>query len=143
VPLPGIIVKADKLYFVSGERSVSTEDYKAIALLAYSYWQARGCPIGSLEEDWYRAENDLRQPWRLPPHNALKRRTITPRLRVSKVTPHKGKLECLARLRWLPVGAEFIKSQGNRRLVQPATVLLPTTRSKSLSATQVRQNLAG
>jgi hypothetical protein len=28
----------------SGERSVSTEDYEAIALLAYSYWQARGCP---------------------------------------------------------------------------------------------------
>ena len=46
----------------SGERSVSNEDYEAIALLAYSYWQARGCPIGSPEEDWYRAENDLRQP---------------------------------------------------------------------------------
>ena len=45
----------------SGERSVSTEDYEAIALLAYSYWQARGCPIGSPEEDWYRAENDLQQ----------------------------------------------------------------------------------
>jgi hypothetical protein len=45
-----------------GERSVSSEDYEAIALLAYSYWQARGCPIGSPEEDWYRAENDLRQP---------------------------------------------------------------------------------
>jgi hypothetical protein len=44
------------------EQSVSAEDHEAIAQLAYSYWQARGCPIGSPEEDWYRAENDLRQP---------------------------------------------------------------------------------
>jgi hypothetical protein len=33
-----------------------------IARLAYSYWEARGCPIGSPEEDWYRAEMELRQP---------------------------------------------------------------------------------
>jgi Protein of unknown function (DUF2934) len=31
-----------------------------IAQLAYSYWQARGCPEGSPEEDWLRAEADLR-----------------------------------------------------------------------------------
>jgi hypothetical protein len=31
-----------------------------IAELAYSYWEARGCPDGSAEEDWYRAEQDLR-----------------------------------------------------------------------------------
>jgi hypothetical protein len=30
-----------------------------IARLAYSYWQARGCPEGSPEEDWLRAEADL------------------------------------------------------------------------------------
>ena len=41
---------------------VSAEDHEEIARLAYSYWQARGCPIGSPEEDWYRAENELRQP---------------------------------------------------------------------------------
>jgi DUF2934 family protein len=33
-----------------------------IARLAYSYWQARGCPEGSPEEDWLRAEATLRQP---------------------------------------------------------------------------------
>jgi hypothetical protein len=32
-----------------------------IAERAYSYWQARGCPDGSPEEDWYRAENDFRR----------------------------------------------------------------------------------
>jgi len=42
--------------------AVSAEVHEAIARLAYSYWQARGCPIGSSEEDWYRAENELRKP---------------------------------------------------------------------------------
>ena len=37
-------------------------NHEEIARLAYSYWEARGCPIGSPEEDWYRAEMDLRQP---------------------------------------------------------------------------------
>jgi len=32
-----------------------------IALLAYSYWEARGCPYGSPEEDWLRAEQDLQK----------------------------------------------------------------------------------
>ena len=32
-----------------------------IARLAYHYWQARGCPGGSPEEDWFRAEHDLRR----------------------------------------------------------------------------------
>jgi hypothetical protein len=31
-----------------------------IAALAYDYWQARGCPPGSSEEDWFRAAEDLR-----------------------------------------------------------------------------------
>ena len=33
-----------------------------IARLAYTYWQARGCPAGSPEEDWLRAESDLQEP---------------------------------------------------------------------------------
>jgi hypothetical protein len=31
-----------------------------IATLAYELWQARGCPYGSPEEDWFRAEAELR-----------------------------------------------------------------------------------
>ena len=31
-----------------------------IAVLAYSYWEARGCQGGSPEEDWFRAEQELR-----------------------------------------------------------------------------------
>jgi hypothetical protein len=30
------------------------------ALLAYSYWEARGCQGGSPEDDWLRAEQQLR-----------------------------------------------------------------------------------
>jgi hypothetical protein len=30
-----------------------------IAELAYSLWESRGCPIGSPEEDWYKAEQEL------------------------------------------------------------------------------------
>jgi len=31
-----------------------------IARLAYSYWEARGRQGGSAEEDWFRAEQELR-----------------------------------------------------------------------------------
>jgi len=31
-----------------------------IATLAYELWQARGCPDGSPEEDWFRAAEQLR-----------------------------------------------------------------------------------
>lgn len=30
-----------------------------IAKLAYAYWEARGCPLGSPEEDWLQAEREL------------------------------------------------------------------------------------
>jgi hypothetical protein len=35
-------------------------DFEIIARLAYSYWEARGCESGSPEEDWFRAERELR-----------------------------------------------------------------------------------
>ncbi len=37
----------------------STPKREEIARLAYSYWQARGCPLSSPEEDWLRAEAEL------------------------------------------------------------------------------------
>lgn len=37
-----------------------------IARLAYSYWKERGCQGGSPEEDWFRAEQELRSR-RSPP----------------------------------------------------------------------------
>lgn len=34
-----------------------------VAELAYKYWEHRGRPIGSPEEDWYRVEQELEQEW--------------------------------------------------------------------------------
>ena len=36
-------------------------DHTEISRLAYLYWLERGRPIGSPEEDWSRAEQDLRK----------------------------------------------------------------------------------
>jgi len=37
-----------------------TLDQEAIARLAYFYWEKRGCPNDSPDEDWLRAETELR-----------------------------------------------------------------------------------
>lgn len=39
--------------------SASAIEHEEIARLAYSHWEARGCPHGSPEEDWFRAEREL------------------------------------------------------------------------------------
>ena len=47
--------------------------YEEIARLAYNYWEARGRPLGSPEEDWLRAERDLlmeRSGWKRQPSTA-------------------------------------------------------------------------
>ena len=38
--------------------SISHEE---IAVRAYALWEQRGCPIGSPEEDWLCAEEEIRQ----------------------------------------------------------------------------------
>jgi hypothetical protein len=35
------------------------KSFQDIATLAYQYWQARGCPDGSPEEDWFNAEREI------------------------------------------------------------------------------------
>ena len=42
-------------------KNEGTVDREAIARLAYSYWEARGFVGGSPEEDWLRAERELRE----------------------------------------------------------------------------------
>jgi hypothetical protein len=34
-------------------------NHEKIELLAYSYWMERGCPGGSPDEDWFRAEREI------------------------------------------------------------------------------------
>jgi hypothetical protein len=42
------------------ERKDEILAHEAVSRLAYSYWEARGCEDGSADEDWYRAEAELR-----------------------------------------------------------------------------------
>jgi hypothetical protein len=39
---------------------IATFGHADIAALAYELWQARGCPNGSAEEDWFHAAAELR-----------------------------------------------------------------------------------
>jgi hypothetical protein len=39
---------------------VQVADLSAIAARAYELWQARGCPEGSPDEDWFQAERELK-----------------------------------------------------------------------------------
>jgi len=39
----------------------AVSEYEQVALLAYSFWEARGRQGGSSEEDWYRAEREVRR----------------------------------------------------------------------------------
>jgi hypothetical protein len=37
--------------------------HEEIAALAYSFWVERGCPEGTPEHDWFRAEQELKAKW--------------------------------------------------------------------------------
>jgi Protein of unknown function (DUF2934) len=43
------------------ESQVDNMELKLIAELAYRHWEDRGRPWGSSEEDWFRAEHELRR----------------------------------------------------------------------------------
>jgi hypothetical protein len=42
------------------EHGVAIFGHRDIAALAYATWQARGCPEGSPEDDWFHAAQELR-----------------------------------------------------------------------------------
>lgn len=41
-------------------RPYDLSEQQQIAVLAYYYWQERGSPHGSPDEDWFRAAQDIR-----------------------------------------------------------------------------------
>jgi Protein of unknown function (DUF2934) len=41
--------------------ALDPESHNDVAALAYRFWQERGCPVGSDQEDWFRAENELKK----------------------------------------------------------------------------------
>ena len=62
--LVNVAMTADGKISTASETIVKQEitvDRDAVARLAYSYWEARGFVGGSPEEDWLRAERELRE----------------------------------------------------------------------------------
>jgi len=55
--IKGALEKAD----TSADAAAGAPSREAIAELAYLYWQARGNRHGSADEDWLRAERELRE----------------------------------------------------------------------------------
>jgi Protein of unknown function (DUF2934) len=41
------------------ETTAMDSNFNEVAALAYRLWNERGCPLGSPEEDWFRAEQEL------------------------------------------------------------------------------------
>ncbi len=39
----------------------ASDETNRIAALAYEFWTQRGCPKGSPEEDWFRAEEEIKR----------------------------------------------------------------------------------
>ena len=57
----------------AGAEAGAAPDYQEIAIRAYAYWEARGGQGGSPEEDWLRAEQDVRDGNGRPRLPALRR----------------------------------------------------------------------
>ncbi len=47
-------------HIATSGHGIATFGHDDIAALAHELWQARGCPDGSPEEDWFRAAEELR-----------------------------------------------------------------------------------
>ena len=45
---------------------LSNAQHEQIEKLAYRLWEERGGPLGSPDDDWFRAEEKLRQGWDSP-----------------------------------------------------------------------------
>jgi len=43
------------------ESLLAALEHERISGLAYFYWEQRGCPVGSPDEDWFRAQRDIRE----------------------------------------------------------------------------------
>ena len=52
--------KQDGITTTTVEPIPQPENQQEIISLAYEFWQARGCPDGTPEDDWFRAEEELK-----------------------------------------------------------------------------------
>jgi hypothetical protein len=59
-PVATAVVPVEPVAEPLSEPKAAAPSQEEIAALAYSYWEARGCQGGSPEEDWLRAEQEVR-----------------------------------------------------------------------------------
>jgi hypothetical protein len=52
-------INSDDRITVALEQVSEHQNREQIAALAYALWQARGCPVGTADEDWLRAEREI------------------------------------------------------------------------------------
>src|SRR6267143_576384 len=52
-------VNDDRITVSALEESSEPQNQAQVAALAYEFWQARGCPDGTPDEDWFRAEREI------------------------------------------------------------------------------------
>ena len=57
----GSAVPAGENTSISNLSDAVDPNREEVAQLAYSYWEARGCAGGSPEQDWFRAEQEIRE----------------------------------------------------------------------------------
>jgi hypothetical protein len=53
---------APQLTKTGADEAEPRPSYEQIAALAYAFWEQRGRPEGSADEDWFNAEAALNQP---------------------------------------------------------------------------------
>jgi hypothetical protein len=65
--------------------------HEDVARLAHQFWEDRGCPFGSSEVDWFRAEQELQaRPETAEPVGNTQASTASPRSRKAHVQRHGG-----------------------------------------------------
>ena len=71
--------------------------HEQIAALAYALWHERGCPYGSPEVDWLKAERKLRPNAHTDPSLGATEDNVNMRATVpQRIDPHGSKLEDIA-----------------------------------------------
>ena len=58
---PAVVEKPGAVTHPDLNALLAALEHERIATLAYFYWQQRGCPEGSPEDDWFRAEHEIRE----------------------------------------------------------------------------------
>jgi len=62
--------KSSRHKIMLAKPSEPSRNHEAIEAMAYQLWLLRGCPIGSDQEDWYRAEAELKNKHQANQHAA-------------------------------------------------------------------------